>query len=148
MASILTPVQPSEDELTLLFFSRYTLIAVVVYYFYGQDVASPALSSASPVVRKIAWTISIPTIIVAGVIAAFILNSDTLLLIWKREQMCRPVQGEQALPVEANEKGSEENRASQELFNAERPDSPTPISLKKEWIARVVISTFTPLRGN
>lgn len=46
----------------------YLIVAVVTYRYAGTDVASPALGSASPVVRKVAYGIAIPTILVAGVI--------------------------------------------------------------------------------
>ncbi|KAF1976106.1 putative amino acid transporter [Bimuria novae-zelandiae CBS 107.79] len=48
--------------------SFYLLLAAVVYYFAGPLVASPALGSASYVVRKVAFGIALPTIVVAGVI--------------------------------------------------------------------------------
>lgn len=46
----------------------YLIVAVVTYRYAGVDVASPALGSTSPMVRKIAYGIAIPTILVAGVI--------------------------------------------------------------------------------
>ena len=48
--------------------SMYLIVAVVTYRYAGTDVASPALGSAAPLVRKIAYGIAIPTILVAGVI--------------------------------------------------------------------------------
>lgn len=48
--------------------SLYLVAAVVIYYFGGDMVTSPALSSASPLVAKIAWGIALPTIVIAGVI--------------------------------------------------------------------------------
>ena len=48
--------------------SMYILVAVVTYRYAGSDVKSPALSSASPLLSKIAYGIAIPTIVVAGVI--------------------------------------------------------------------------------
>lgn len=42
--------------------SLYLIVALVVYRYAGDDVASPALSSSSPLVRKIAWGIAIPTV--------------------------------------------------------------------------------------
>lgn len=48
--------------------SMYLVVAVVVYYFTGANVDSPALGSADPIVRKVAWALAIPTIIVAGVV--------------------------------------------------------------------------------
>ncbi|KAE8342717.1 hypothetical protein BDV24DRAFT_173687 [Aspergillus arachidicola] len=46
----------------------YVVTAVVIYYYAGQDVTSPALGSASPVVRKVAYGIALPTIIIGGVV--------------------------------------------------------------------------------
>ncbi|KAE8361690.1 transmembrane amino acid transporter protein-domain-containing protein [Aspergillus caelatus] len=46
----------------------YIVTAIVIYYYAGQDVTSPALGSASPVVRKVAYGIALPTIIIGGVV--------------------------------------------------------------------------------
>lgn len=48
--------------------SMYVIAAIVIYYFAGDSVASPALNSASEVLAKVAWGVAIPTIIVAGVV--------------------------------------------------------------------------------
>ncbi|PYI31776.1 neutral amino acid permease [Aspergillus indologenus CBS 114.80] len=46
----------------------YTTAAIVVYYYVGKDVQSPALSSAGPLLKKIAYGVAIPTIVGAGVV--------------------------------------------------------------------------------
>jgi hypothetical protein len=46
----------------------YVIAAVVIFRFAGPNVASPALGSGSHIMRKITYGISIPTIIIAGVI--------------------------------------------------------------------------------
>ncbi|KAJ5612313.1 hypothetical protein N7510_005507 [Penicillium lagena] len=46
----------------------YTVAAVVIYYYAGQAVQSPALGSAGPVLAKVAYGIAIPTIVGAGVV--------------------------------------------------------------------------------
>ncbi|KAF7586664.1 hypothetical protein BBP40_008513 [Aspergillus hancockii] len=46
----------------------YVVAAVVIYYYVGTGVASPALGSAGPVLKKVAYGIAIPTIIGAGVV--------------------------------------------------------------------------------
>ncbi|KAF9884236.1 hypothetical protein FE257_001968 [Aspergillus nanangensis] len=46
----------------------YIVTAVVIYCYAGQDVTSPALGSASPVVAKVAYGIALPTIIIGGVV--------------------------------------------------------------------------------
>ncbi|KAJ5354373.1 uncharacterized protein N7496_012806 [Penicillium cataractarum] len=46
----------------------YVVAAVVIYYYGGKEVKSPALSSTSPITAKIAYGIAIPTIVIAGVI--------------------------------------------------------------------------------
>lgn len=48
--------------------SMYVVTAIVAYRYAGPDVASPALSSAGPVMKKVAYGIAIPTVIIAGVI--------------------------------------------------------------------------------
>lgn len=40
----------------------YTVAAIVIYRFTGSDVASPALNSTRPLVRKIAYGIALPTV--------------------------------------------------------------------------------------
>ncbi|BDD57716.1 hypothetical protein MPDQ_003583 [Monascus purpureus] len=48
--------------------SLYLVAAVVIYRYTGHDVTSPALGSAGPVVKRVAFGIALPTIIIAGVI--------------------------------------------------------------------------------
>ncbi|KAI7152995.1 hypothetical protein KC349_g8637, partial [Hortaea werneckii] len=50
----------------------YILTATLIYHYAGTTVASPALGSASPLGRKIAYGLAIPTIVVAGVIPALV----------------------------------------------------------------------------
>ncbi|KAI4758679.1 amino acid transporter [Aureobasidium sp. EXF-3400] len=65
---------PAKDWTKALIFlqiwdiSLYIIAATVIYVFAGPDVTSPALGSAGPIVRKVAWGIAIPTIIIAGII--------------------------------------------------------------------------------
>lgn len=40
----------------------YVIAAVVIYVYGGDNVASPALSSTSPLIQKIAYGIAIPTV--------------------------------------------------------------------------------------
>ena len=42
----------------------YTTIGVVVYYYCGSYVASPALGSAGPLLKKVAYGLSLPGLIV------------------------------------------------------------------------------------
>ncbi len=46
--------------------SMYLIVAIVIYRFAGTDVESPALSSTSPLLQKLAYGIAIPTIVIAG----------------------------------------------------------------------------------
>ena len=46
----------------------YLIVAVVTYRYAGAEVTSPALGSTSPMLRKVAYGVAIPTILVAGVI--------------------------------------------------------------------------------
>ncbi|KAJ6021547.1 hypothetical protein N7540_007051 [Penicillium herquei] len=52
--------------------SLYLVAALVIYYYTGADVKSPAILSASPVVAKISFGIAVGTIIIAGVIIAHV----------------------------------------------------------------------------
>lgn len=61
----------------------YMVIATVIYYYAGPFVASPALASASPTVRKVAFGIALPTIIVAGVVNGSILCKYLYIASWK-----------------------------------------------------------------
>ncbi|KAJ5765381.1 hypothetical protein N7520_004940 [Penicillium odoratum] len=51
----------------------YTLIGSLVYLFVGQDVQSPALLSAGPLVSRIAFGIALPVIFISGSINVSIL---------------------------------------------------------------------------
>lgn len=42
--------------------SLYAIAAIVIYCYTGQDVESPALGSASPLISKIAYGIALPTV--------------------------------------------------------------------------------------
>lgn len=42
--------------------SLYLVAAVVIYFYAGDDVASPALGSANPLISKIAYGIALPTV--------------------------------------------------------------------------------------
>ncbi|KAF2467032.1 amino acid transporter [Lindgomyces ingoldianus] len=63
--------------------SFYMLIAAIIYYYAGPLVASPALGSASPIVRKICFGIAVPTIIIAGVINGSVGCKYIYVRIWK-----------------------------------------------------------------
>lgn len=42
--------------------SLYVTAAVVIYYYVGDNVASPALGSAGPLLSKVAYGIALPTV--------------------------------------------------------------------------------------
>lgn len=42
--------------------SMYLIAAIVIYRYGGKDVASPALGSTGPILRKVAYGIAIPTV--------------------------------------------------------------------------------------
>jgi hypothetical protein len=60
----------------------YMIISVVIYYYAGPLVASPALGSASPLVTQIAFGIALPTIIVAGVVNGSVACKYIYLRMW------------------------------------------------------------------
>jgi hypothetical protein len=60
----------------------YTLTAVVIYYYTGPDVPAPALGAATPIVRKIAYGLAIPTIVIAGVVNGHVASKYIYIRIW------------------------------------------------------------------
>ncbi|RMJ25845.1 amino acid transporter [Aspergillus sp. HF37] len=48
--------------------SLYLVTAVVIYCYAGQEVTSPALGSAGEVVKKVAYGIALPTILIGGIV--------------------------------------------------------------------------------
>jgi glucan phosphoethanolaminetransferase (alkaline phosphatase superfamily) len=46
--------------------SLYIVCAIVIYWFAGKDVKSPALDSAGPTIRKIAYGLAIPTVCISS----------------------------------------------------------------------------------
>ncbi|KAF4769377.1 hypothetical protein HAV15_008472 [Penicillium sp. str.  len=61
----------------------YITAALVIYRYAGSGVTSPALGSASPMVAKVAYGISLPTIIIAGVINGHIAFKYVYLRIFQ-----------------------------------------------------------------
>ncbi|KAH7094684.1 transmembrane amino acid transporter protein-domain-containing protein [Paraphoma chrysanthemicola] len=60
----------------------YMVMSVVIYYYAGPLVASPALGSAGPTITKIAFGIALPTIIVAGVVNGSVACKYIYVRIW------------------------------------------------------------------
>ena len=48
------------------------IVSIVIYYYCGSYVASPALGSAGPVVKKVSYGIAIPGLLVSGVLLAHV----------------------------------------------------------------------------
>ncbi|KAJ5884681.1 hypothetical protein N7495_009191 [Penicillium taxi] len=46
----------------------YLISALIIYHYVGPNVESPAISSLSPLMSKIAWGLAIPTTILSGVV--------------------------------------------------------------------------------
>lgn len=50
----------------------YLIVAVVVYYFCGSYVTSPALGSAGKTIKKVSYGIALPGLFVSGVLLAHV----------------------------------------------------------------------------
>ncbi|KJX98785.1 amino acid transporter like protein [Zymoseptoria brevis] len=50
----------------------YLIAAIVIYRYAGPEVASPALGSTNDTVKRVAYGIALPTIVIAGVIYAHV----------------------------------------------------------------------------
>ena len=46
----------------------YIVVGIVVYYYCGSYVSSPALGSAGPVVKKVAYGIALPGLLVTAIL--------------------------------------------------------------------------------
>ncbi|KAJ6104693.1 hypothetical protein N7523_011013 [Penicillium sp. IBT 18751x] len=64
----------------------YIVTAMVIYCYAGPDVASPALSSAGPVMKKVAYGLAIPTVIVAGVVFGHVASKYIYVRIFRGER--------------------------------------------------------------
>lgn len=62
----------------------YVTASLVIYRYAGEDVTSPALSSNTKIVRKVAWGIALPTIVIAGVIFAHVTAKYIYLRMFAR----------------------------------------------------------------
>ncbi|EMC96947.1 hypothetical protein BAUCODRAFT_106132 [Baudoinia panamericana UAMH 10762] len=87
--SIISEMKRPEDFpkalalLAIFTISMYLTVAVVIYNYAGQGVVSPALGSASPLIRKIAYGLATPTIIIAGVIPALVASKQVYERVWR-----------------------------------------------------------------
>ncbi|KXT18278.1 hypothetical protein AC579_2889 [Pseudocercospora musae] len=70
----------------IIMVSMYIVVGIVIYWYAGQDVASPALGSAGPLIKKLSYGIATPTIIVAGVIAAYLACKNMHRFWWDKSR--------------------------------------------------------------
>lgn len=61
----------------------YTVASAVIYRYAGQNVTSPALGSAGIVVRKVAYGIAIPTIVIAGVVLGHVAIKNVYVRLFR-----------------------------------------------------------------
>lgn len=59
-------------------FATYTIIGVIVYYFCGSFVTSPALGSAGPAMKKICYGLGLPGLLVTAMIVCHVGISSAL----------------------------------------------------------------------
>lgn len=72
--------------------SAYATVAFVIYYYGGPNVPAPALSAASDTVRKVAYGVAMPTIIIAGVVNGSVGAKQIYLRIWQWKKQPNVVQ--------------------------------------------------------
>lgn len=56
----------------------FLIVSIVVYYFCGSYVTSPALGSAGKTIKKVSYGIALPGLIVSGVLLAHVSKFDHL----------------------------------------------------------------------
>ncbi|KAJ5151678.1 hypothetical protein N7492_009973 [Penicillium capsulatum] len=64
----------------------YIVTAMVIYCYAGPGVSSPALSAAGPVMKKVAYGLAIPTVIVAGVVFGHVACKYIYVRIFRGER--------------------------------------------------------------
>ncbi|KAF9889537.1 hypothetical protein FE257_007247 [Aspergillus nanangensis] len=64
----------------------YIVVSMVIYCYAGPDVESPALSSAGPMMKKVAYGLAIPTVIIAGVVFAHVTCKYIYVRIFRGEK--------------------------------------------------------------
>lgn len=69
--------------------TMYIIVAIVVYRYGGNGVASPALGAAGALVKKIAFGLAIPTIIIAGVIYGHVASKYIFIRLFGAKAMAR-----------------------------------------------------------
>lgn len=71
----------------------YIIAAIVIYVYGGDEIASPALGSADPLISKVAYGIALPTIIIAGVINGHVAIKYVYLRIFANKKRADPQKG-------------------------------------------------------
>ncbi|PKY00980.1 amino acid transporter [Aspergillus campestris IBT 28561] len=60
----------------------YVAVAVVIYCYAGDSVTSPALGSMGPILRRVAYGLALPSIVIAGVIFGHSACKQVYVRIW------------------------------------------------------------------
>ncbi|RAK94301.1 amino acid transporter [Aspergillus costaricaensis CBS 115574] len=63
--------------------SLYIASAVVIYRYVGADVQSPALGSAGPLGKKIAYGLAIPTVLIAGIVNGHVASKYVYVRVFR-----------------------------------------------------------------
>ncbi|KAJ5313108.1 hypothetical protein PENANT_c018G00399 [Penicillium antarcticum] len=66
--------------------TMYIVTAMVIYCYAGPDVASPALSSAGPLMKRVVYGLAIPTVIIAGVVFGHVACKYIYVRIFRGER--------------------------------------------------------------
>lgn len=61
----------------------YTVSAAVIYRYAGAGVKSPALGSTGPILRKVAYGIAIPTIVISGVVLGHVAIKNVYVRVFR-----------------------------------------------------------------
>jgi amino acid permease len=69
--------------------TAYIVVGIVVYYYCGTYVSSPALGSAGPVVKKVAYGIALPGLFVTAILLTHV-RYCTLLIKFQANQGVDP----------------------------------------------------------
>lgn len=94
--TFITEMERPEDFAKALYFLQiadttlYLIVGVVVYAFAGSTTVSPALGNTNMTLRKIAYGIALPTIVIAGVINGHVCAKLVFVRIFRRGDFKSP----------------------------------------------------------
>lgn len=65
--------------------ATYVIVGIIVYYYAGSYVASPALGTAGPLVKKVAYGIALPGLFVTAILLTHVSYNPLIVIAMTRK---------------------------------------------------------------